>query len=249
MDFAKMGNAEYKMLPNYSNKRKSELSNIFINEVNLLNEYEELLCRLTIVLGHTTPKGITDKSIRDILADIFDFLYISRRLIFQNYGSVAFPLLRRAFESISLMVYLIYCPEKALDWDKGKEIKNAEVRNFLDSHPLGESGKLLKESYTFYSGATHPNREYIPSRFLGEGNKFVLGAIGPVNLLIIADFILKLIQLWFWFGATISYYYLGVYDKIDKSYGKDYLRIGDKANIVAENLAKYRNELIKKRNK
>jgi hypothetical protein len=38
------------------------------------------------------------------LADVFDFLYESRRIIMSGQCATAYPLLRRAFESLSLMV-------------------------------------------------------------------------------------------------------------------------------------------------
>jgi len=246
MDYSKMGAEEYHRLKEYAETRFSELSKIFQDEIRVLTEYEELICLVTIILGSYPPRDITDRSIRDLLADVFDFLYISRRLILEGYASTAFPLLRRAFESISLIHYFMLLPNKAIVWDKGKQLSNAEIRKYLNSHPMGESEKAMKDLYAFFSGATHPNREYIPTRFLGEKNQFVLGAIGLPNLLVLADYIHRLIELWFWFGALISYYYRDLLSSVDKNYGDNYMKIANEAKRVSEELLKSQRELWEK---
>ena len=246
MNYSEIGAEEYHRLKEYAGTRFSELSKIFQDEIEILMEYEKLICRVTVILGSHPPKDITDRSIRDLFVDIFDFLYISRRLILEGYGSTAFPLLRRAFESNSLMQYFMLLPNKAITWDKGKQISNAEVRKYLDSHPMGESEKAMKDFYNFFSGATHPNREYIPTRFLGEKNQFVLGAIGVPNLLVVADYMHRLIELWFWFAALISYHYRGILRSADKTYVKDYMKVANKVKRVSEELHRSQRELWEK---
>lgn len=246
MDYSKIGAEEYHRLNEYAETRFSELSKIFQAETRVLIEYEELICRATVILGSYPPKDVADRSIRDLLADVFDFLYISRRLILEGYASIAFPLLRRAFECNSLIQYFILLPNKAIEWDKGKQISNKEIRKYLNSHPMGESEKAMKYLYAFFSGATHPNREYIPNRFLGEGNKFVLGAIGIPSLLIVADYMHRLLALWFWFAALISYYYRDLLFSVDKNYGNDYMKIANEAQRVNEELLKSQRELWEK---
>lgn len=246
MNYSEIGVEEYHRLSEYAKIRFSELSKIFQDDIKVLMEYEELICRVTVILGSFPPKDVTDRSIRDLFADIFDFLYISRRLILGGYASTAFPLLRRAFESISLMEYFILLPNKAIKWDKGKQISNAEIRKFLDSHSMGESEKAMKDFYVFFSGATHPNREYIPIRFLGEKNKFVLGAIGVPDLLGIADYMYRLINLWFWFAALISYQYKEIIHSADKRYGTDYMKVANEAKRVSEDLLRSQHELWEK---
>lgn len=236
MDYSKIGAEEFHRLEEYAETRFSELAKIFQDEIEVLLEYEELICRATVILGSSPPEDITDQSIRDLFADVFDFLYISQRLILEGYATTAFPLLRRAFESNSLMQYFMLLPNKAIEWDKGKQISNAEIRKYLDLHPMGQSEKAMKDLYVFFSGATHPNREYIPTRFLGEKNKFVLGAIGVPSLLIVADYIYKLIELWFWLVALISYHYREIFHSVDKEYVNDYMKAANKAKKVSEEL-------------
>lgn len=246
MSYSKIGTKEYHRLKDYAETRFSELSKIFQDEIEVLMEYEELICRATVILGSYPPKDITDRSIRDLFADVFDFLYISRRLILEGYVSTVFPLLRRAFESNSLIQYFMLLPNKVIEWDKGKQISNAEIRKYLDSHPMGQSEKAMKDLYVFFSGATHPNREYIPTRFLGEKNQFVLGAIGVPSLLVVADYIYRLIELWFWLAALISYHYREIFRSADKKYMDDYMKVANKAKKVSEELLTSKRELWEK---
>lgn len=246
MSYSKIGTKEYHRLKDYAETRFSELSKIFQDEIEVLMEYEELICLATVILGSYPPKDITDRSIRDLFADVFDFLYISRRLILEGYVSTAFPLLRRAFESNPLIQYFMLLPNKTIKWDKGKQISNAEIRKYLDSHPMGQSEKAMKDLYVFFSGATHPNREYIPTRFLGEKNQFVLGAIGVPSLLVVADYIYRLIELWFWLAALISYHYREIFRSADKKYMNDYMKVANKAKKVSEELLTSKRELWEK---
>ena len=66
----------------------------------------------------------------------------------------------------------------------------------------------MRELYDFFSKTTHPNRTHLAYRFLGEGNGFVLGAIGRPSLAMLADYALKTLDLWFWFAAFVAFSYL-----------------------------------------
>lgn len=111
---------------------------------------------------------------------------------------------------------------------------------------MGESEKVMKDLYAFFSGATHPSRDYIPTRFLGEENQFVLGAIVIPNLVVVADYINKLFELWFWFAALISYYYKERLDSADKNYGNDYMKVSSKVKRISEKLLVGQRELLEK---
>lgn len=243
MNYSRAAVEEYKRLNEYTETRFCELSKICPDEIEVLTEYEELICRVTVILGSWPPRDVADRSIRDLLADIFDFLYVSRRLIFEGYVTTAFPLLRRAFECNSLINYFILSPNKATEWDGGKQISNVKIRKYLDSHPMGESEKSMKDAYAFFSRATHPNREYIPTRFLGEGNRSVLGAIGVPDPRVIADYIYRLLELWFWFVVLISHYYRNILHSADKTYINDYMKVAKKAKDVGEELIKSKRKL------
>ena len=75
--------------------------------------------------------------------------------------------------ALSLMIACYLDESLAKRWIAGKQIGNAEVRRVLGKHPLGEPQEQTQELYNFFSKTTHPNRDQIAQRFLGEGNEFV----------------------------------------------------------------------------
>jgi hypothetical protein len=201
----KEGELKYDELDSVAEIRFRKLSVFLKPFVTASDRYGRLLCRVTWILGHTPPRNREDSIARDLIADAFDFLYHSRRLILSGAMGIAYPLVRRAFESISLLALFTLDASHAKKWASGKEISHAEVRRALAKHPMGESEESLRQFYRFFSTTTHPNREVIPSRFLGEGNEFVLGSIGQPDLLLVVDFCLKHLDLWFWFAAVVTY--------------------------------------------
>ena len=115
------------------------------------------------------------------------------------------PLARRAYESLSLLVACELEPKLADRWMAGKQIGNAEVRRVLAAHPMGEPEAGTRKLYNFFSKTTHPNRSHMAHRYLGEGNEFVLGAIGRPSLALLADYAHKTLSLWFWFAAFVCF--------------------------------------------
>jgi len=83
----------------------------------------------------------------------------------------------------------------------GEQIGNAEVRRILGNDPMGEPRERTQELYNFFSKTSHPNHEQLSHRFLGDGNEFVLGAVGRPSLTLLADYAIKTLNLWFWFSA------------------------------------------------
>jgi hypothetical protein len=69
--------------------------------------------------------------------------------------------------------------------------------------------------YRFFSETVHPNRSAVAHRFLGDEDRFVLGSIGKPSLAMLADYAMKTLDLWFWFGAFVCYTHLDVLEKID----------------------------------
>jgi hypothetical protein len=57
-----------------------------------------LICEITLILGNTPPSSKRDAAIRDLMADVFDFLVEARALIIKGKLEVAYPLARRAYE-------------------------------------------------------------------------------------------------------------------------------------------------------
>lgn len=201
------GQALYAELPRYAKQRWTELSPMLAPFVDVTDRYGEVICGIVAVLGGVPPASRRDAATRDLIADVFDFLYEARPLIVKGKLEIAYPLARRAYESLSLLVACTLQPKLADRWIAGKQIANSEVRRTLASHPMGESEVQMRELYGFFSDASHPNRHQIGHRFLGEGNEFVLGAIGTPSLTLLADYAIKALSLWFWFAAFVTFTY------------------------------------------
>ena len=228
----------YSKLVEHADLRTNELSPMLQPYIETTDRYGVLVCRVTLVLGKTAPHSKRDAALRDLMADVFDFLYEARFLIIKGKLDIAYPLARRAYESLSLMVACFLEPKLVERWIAGKKIGNAEVRKLLGKHPAGESEEMTRELYGFFSQAAHPNRDLVACRFLGEGNDFVLGSIGKPSLAMLADYALKTLNLWFWFGAFVSFVYLPVLAKTDRGFKKDY----DAAAKMAQDVAPWLTE-------
>jgi hypothetical protein len=179
------------------------------------------------------------------MADVFDFLYESRVFILKGQAVVAYPLARRAYESLSLLVWCALDANAAERWSSGKQFNNDEVRRALGAHKLGEPEEELRELYRFFSQLTHPNRETIAYRGLGEGNQFVLGSIDRPNLVILADYCMKHLGLWFWFCPVVAYFYRDLVLQKDETFVDDHNRVRQYAQEVHSWLVDQFNHLLK----
>ena len=179
------------------------------------------------------PASARDAAARDLIADVFDFLYEARALIVKGKLEVAYPLARRAYESLSLLVACTLEPKVADRWIAGKQIGHAEVRRVLAAHPMGEKETQTRELYDFFSKSTHPNRDHVAHRFLGEGNEFVLGAIGKPSLAMLAGYALKTLNLWFWFAAFVGFTYRDLVSRTDPELLTIYRHSAEAAKPIA----------------
>jgi hypothetical protein len=235
---------QYAKLEEYARVRTGELSPMLQPYVTVTDRYGQLICGVVSALGKVPPTSQSEATVRDLMADVFDFLYETRPLIVKGKLEVAYPLARRAYESLSLMVACEADTDLAKRWQSGKQIGNAEVRAILDKHPRGEDEANLKQTYKFFSMATHPNREMVAGRLLGEGNQFVLGSIGAPSLALLADYAMKTLSLWFWFAAFCAYSHRELMLKLEPSFGADYLETAKQAREVHAWLAEqYRRTL------
>lgn len=225
------------------------MSGIYAEEIDLAEQYEKYLCRVVLILGHMAPKDTCDGCIRDLIADVYDSLVLAKMAILQAHGPLAFPLLRRGFEGVCMIHYFVLKPSKSARWESGQEITNSQVRAFLGQHAMGESGDALKANYAFLSGGSHVNRDYVPHRFLGEGNAFILGSIGHPDIFASTDWLMRLLSLWFWVGATVTLRYGGELGRADPSLLGDYLELGNRVKptlrSMEETLTKLQSEMTK----
>lgn len=244
-----MGNAEtgarfYYQLPTFAEQRRNELESRLRPVLNIADSYGCLVSRAVCALGKTPPASRHDSIIRDLIADVFDFLYEWPRLLLEGRVQVAFPLARRAYESLSLLSGFYQDSDLAQRWDRGQQIANAKVRQALAKLPFPEPEEATKKLYKFFSAGTHPNRDFVAERFLGDGNEYVLGSVGEPNLLLIVDHCHRLIQMWFWFGALVSYVAREPLRKYDPGYGDAYLEVTERAKRVTEWLVEQFNDLL-----
>ena len=227
----------YDQLPEFAATRLREISDMMQPYLSATDRYSRLVSRLTSLLGHSPPCDTQDRVIRDLLADVFDFLYESRSLIVGGKLAIAYPLARRAYESLSLLHLFAVDSLWATKWQKGKQIGNAEVRKQLGRHPMGEPESAMKDLYSFFSEASHPNRKLVAGRLLGEGNEFVLGLIGKPELFLVVDYCAKHLELWQWLAATANYFYRETIGPKDPEYFEEYRQCFEEAKPVKKWLA------------
>jgi len=199
------------------------------------------------VLGSRPPESRQESIVRDLTADVFDFLYEWPRPLFEGRLHVAFPLGRRAYESLSLLSACYQDPAIAERWDHGKQIGNAEVRRTLAKLPYPEPEDELRALYRFFSEGTHPNRALVPERFLGDGNDYVLGSIGQPELVLVVEHCIHLIGMWYWYGAFVSFANSELLSKTDPTYAKDYFSTAERAVKTKKWLAENFSRLLEER--
>lgn len=238
------GEEQYRKLEEYADLRRSELTERLSPVVELADAYGILVSRAVIALGDVPPASRQETVLRDLIADVFDFLYEWPRPLFEGRLQVAFPLGRRAYESLSLLSACNQDLAIAERWDSGKQISNGEIRKALAELPFSESEELLGSLYRFFSKGAHPNRDLISERYLGEENSYVLGSIGQPPLVLIVDQCQYLVQMWFWFGAVVGHVARHALANSDPTWGQDYLKVAENAKTLAQWLGGSFNALL-----
>ena len=243
-DLSREANDQYQKLIEYADHRSREISAMLTPYKEVTERYGALLCRISLHLAKREPASIQDAVIRDLMADVFDFLFESRHFIFKGQPLLAFPLARRAYESLSLMHWCVCDSEAAEAWHGGKRFNNTEVRSALSAQPMGETEERLRDLYNFFCRTTHPNREMIPFRGLGEGNRFVFGSIGMPNLIELVDYCIKHLEMWFWFCPVAVWHYKEIIFPNDFTFQDDHNSIRDEAQSVTKWLVDQYNHLL-----
>ena len=105
----------------------------------------------------------------------------------------------------------------------------------------------MGDLYKFFSKGTHPNRELIAERFLGDGNEFVLGSIGVPELVFVIDQCMYLVDMWFWFGALTAVVAREELAKTDPSFGREYLATATQAAEIKKWLGQSFDKLLQER--
>ena len=117
--------------------------------IRVTDDYGRLICSAVEILGGVSPSSVQDLVIRDLLSDVFDFLYEGRRVIMSGQRATAYPLLRRAFESLSLMVACCFDPVIAERWHPSVQIPNREFARSTDlqrqARRLSDDGRCASD--------------------------------------------------------------------------------------------------------
>jgi len=214
-------------LEEVSKAREENMKEILHIFIKATDDYGKLISRLTLMLGNIQPKNKHDVVQRDLLADVFDNLYEARTVLLRGKYMVAYPITRRAFESLTLKIAFHLEPKLCDKWIGGKQVGNEDVRKTLEKHkdkggePIEETRKL----YKYFSQDSHPNYFYIPQRLLGDGNQYVLGSIGQPLLYTICHLCQNMLELWHWFTAYEGYYSMEYFEQYDKEFQNDFRQV------------------------
>ena len=227
-------------------QRRAEIEEIFSDEFAFIDDCLGLAARQVEILGDLSPTTVEDVAMRDVSCDAFEFLYEARQAIAENRPSVVFPAMRRAFESICLSHLFTVKPEFGGAWSSGQKLSSGEVRKQLEGTPLTESVEQLREEYRHFSQGTHPNRSHIPYVFLGEGNRFTLGAIPPIDPLNLGGHIRHLISLCYWYVGVFLYFFREVVTpRVDEQFKSSFLDLTPRMKRLKVTLDEQLNELRK----
>src|SRR5262245_12451214 len=81
----------YAELPGHAEFRSRKLAPLLAPYVDLTDRYGEVVCEIVVALGQTPPASPRDAAARDLIADVFDFLYEARPLILKGKLEIAYP--------------------------------------------------------------------------------------------------------------------------------------------------------------
>ena len=75
------GKRAYAELSEYASIRTNELSPMLQPLLAITDRYGELICQIFLILGRVPPASGRDAALRDLMADVFEFLTEARPLI------------------------------------------------------------------------------------------------------------------------------------------------------------------------
>ncbi|MBU1123606.1 hypothetical protein KJ652_03365 [Patescibacteria group bacterium] len=182
-------------------RNKKIVEETYVDAVNFIEDIEIVLCRMALILGDIQPENDADESIRDLFSEVFDSLLCSKNLIYEGYIGTAFPMMRRGYELMEMMIYFILNPDKETAWrgksgKNGQHIKQCDIRQFFKTHPRGGDVAFKQELYNHFSDASHTNKKYIPYRQLGIANEFTLGNFAYPSDVGVIEQLMRLVQLY-----------------------------------------------------
>ena len=208
----------------------------FNPEFTLLRKGFGLCTELIHHLGDIAPKDELDRAERDLACDTLDSLWLAEHALLRGYENQALILLRRSYETTSLLAYFINFPERVKEWEKGKKIQQSHIRKALGSAPVPESKEHLDEMYKVYCLFAHVNRDTVYHRLLGEGNHLTLGCQGNVSDEKVGRVLRELLRQMMWFIDVVNFGFMKLGVLISDEYGQRMLSYRGEVQQVAREL-------------
>lgn len=208
----------------------------FNPEFTLFRKGFGLSLELIHFLGDLAPRDSYDRAQRDLACDTLDSLWLAEHALLRGYESQVLLLLRRSYETTSLMAYFFNFPNKVQEWERGRRIRQSHVRQALGDAPVPEPKEHLDEMYRVYSLFSHVNRETLYQRLLGEANRFTLGCQGNVGEEKVASVVGELLRQMMWFIDVANYTFLQVGLKPSTEYVGRVLAYRDRVQALAKAL-------------
>lgn len=187
--------------------------------------YECLLARIALILADLPPHGDAERALRDLAAEAFDTLRLAKYLALSGFPGACFALLRRAFELTSLLYTFSLEPGMVGAWWQGKEVRNWETRDVLGTRFQVEVRGSLDLQYDILCDWTHPNRDTVAARRLGEDEEFELGAGAPPDTPASMYAVFNLLMLWHWLVVVLAAHYIDEIDAVDPEFRADHNRL------------------------
>lgn len=197
-----------------------------------------LSVELVHLLGDMPPKDEYDRAQRDLTCDTLDSLWCAERALLCGYENQALVLLRRAYETTSLIAYFFNYPEKVKDWENGKMVRQSVIRSSLGTAPVPESKEGLDEMYRVYSLFSHVNRNTLYHRLLGEENRFTLGSQGNASEESVGAVVCELLRQMMWFVDVTNFTFANLGLRPNAAYVKQILAYRNDVQAVVKRLPK-----------
>jgi hypothetical protein len=208
----------------------------FNPQFTLLRKGFALSIQLIDLLGSIAPTDNYDRTQRDLACDTLDSLWLAEHALLRGYENQALSLLRRGYETTSLMAFFVNYPGEVGAWENSKKIPQVEIRKKLETAPFREPKENLDEMYRVYSLFTHVNRETVYHRMLGEGNRLTLGSQGNSGDDIVGSVLRELLRQMMWFVDVTNFTFAKLGLRPEKQYVDEMLAYRDEVQGLAKKL-------------
>lgn len=209
----------------------------FEPEFVVLEKGYDICLHLLFELGEVAPRDDRERVQRDLACDTLDSLRMAESALLGGYENQALVLLRRAYETISLMSYFLNFPKEVQVWESGKEIRNCDIRDALDTAAVPEPKGHLRDLYRLYCDFAHVNRKTVWHRMLGEGNRFTIGAQGNVSDETVGACLRETLRIMMWLVDVMNFAFAPAAKTLGVEYMNSALAYRGEVQRMADHLA------------